>query len=378
MVTLALANRNPVSKHRAVNIDLLTKRCLLDNQPITLQQLQTNVDFSHPLLTAPVIKPLNGVCHYEYDTLDALLRFGRHVCATLIHSDDPAACRFKINPSSQFASVSPIDELYFSLHRQKRAKRALQIHAFKALIEHFGGSKFEFSDEFILFDEFSTKDLPPFIHGDALYYGNPDVVEVLSRRMDLNRFEIRYISEFMGFGVFARERVSKGEVLFHYAGLKTIHKPHSVNYTFQSDLDCFEMFTDAKAQGNWARFVNHAPKFDVETQGDSNFLHANLKAVGHCLYGVEVILFTARKDILSGEQLLVDYGEYYFKDIQVIRFKPKGQVAAAHRFTRKKRLNLIRLMAQQGVSEAQVLLNIRGGLIFFMILLIMLGANYFS
>ena len=391
MATIALANRNPASIHRTVIIDLMTKQCTFpNNQRKTLQQVLLDLDFSHPLLTAPVIKPLDGVCHYQYDTLDGLLCSGLYVYATLLQSDDPKACYFKINPSAKFSRTPVVDELYFSPHRQKRAKHTISIRSFTALVQYFFGPGFEFSEDLIMAEEFTFGDLPHFIHGDALYYRNHDVFEALSRPRDVNRFEVRYISEFMGFGLFCRERVLKGEVLFHYAGLKIIHKPQTNAYVFQSELDCFDMLIDARSSGNLARFVNHAPKVNIKR--NSPLLRANIKAMGHCLNGVEVVLFKAKKDIMEGEQFLVDYGRDYFNHLKPLhlkplhlkplRFKPNGQIVVTNikerRFARKKTLNLLRVMAQNGVKEAQEYLSIRIVVISLAVLFVMVCADYFS
>lgn len=118
---------------------------------------------------------------------------------------------------------------------------------------------------------------------------------------------IEFISNMMGYGLFAEKKIKKKAFIAEYVGI--VRK-----YNFDSDYKnayCFEymiadihdtpFIIDAKDSGNIARFVNHDPKGNVTPT-----------AVYH--KGVMRVVLQANREIKKDEQLCYDYGPEYWAE----------------------------------------------------------------
>lgn len=379
MVNIALTNRNPLSKERQVVINITTGICTFaDNREMELKRLINESDFSHPLMAEPHTVAPNHVYHYQYDDIHGLFYSAIYVYSTLLHVDKPLACQFKINPTAAFQRSKFADELYFSIHRRKPAKRSISIKQLENLVSHLGRYKFEFSEDIIIDDIFTLEDLSSSIDGDSLYNPHLDIVDLLKRPRDFSRYELRYIGSNMGLGVFSRDAIKQGELIAVYSGIKKTSKQATLDYAYKGVLDCLNMYLDAHPCGNIARFINHAPNpktTNVHVRRHLSLLEANVRTKSHYLNGIEVVVYLASQDIQQGEQLLVDYGPEYFYYYLASRFKRNGKIIDPNKkiFQKKaqEKLDPIRIMASHGIEEAQRYLRFRMMIIVAVIFIVM-------
>lgn len=64
------------------------------------------------------------------------------------------------------------------------------------------------------------EELPSLVDGDGLYHSDVGIIELLKVPIDFKRYELRYISTAIGFGVFSKETINKGEIISFYSGVK--------------------------------------------------------------------------------------------------------------------------------------------------------------
>lgn len=361
MVDITLSNKNPCSKNSQVTINIDTGLCrFADNHEIGIEQLINDSDFIHPLINEPCTPVTNQMFHYEYDTLEELLYSGIYVYSRLLKADKPLDCIFRINPSPLFQTSPQANNMHFSVNRCKAAKETISIRQLEAITSCLLGFKFVFSETLVISDQFTIKDLPLSVDGDALYISDEKLIALLKTPRDFSRYEIRYIHSGIGFGVYSRELIKKGEIISFYTGIKT-HKLPEFNFSFIPQVDCLMLRLDACEHGNITRFINHAPKH--HRVSPSSFLEANIKAQNHSLNGIEVIVYLATKEILKGEQLLVDYGTTFFRDDEMFLFKTNGGLNNPKRklvwSNSQNRINHLKIMAIHGVKKAQIYLLAR-------------------
>lgn len=376
MVTVACSNKNPDSSYRQVIINIATGKCTLDDKhEVELKQL-LSLGFQHPLITDLSVKTANDVYYYEYNDTDGLLHCARYVYSSLLQADNPLACKFKISPSAVFQSPKGPESIYFSIHGHQFATESISIAQLEDIVAHISGCQFEFLEGIVIDEEFTMQDLPKSIDGDALYKIDTQLLALLKTPCDQERYELRYISPVIGFGVFSRDIIKKDENIFFYGGVKKNNNTHEiddVSYAFDNRLDCLKMFLDARERGNIARFVNHAPNPSKNNQSsrESALLEANVSTTSNYLNGVEIVVFTANRDISKGEQLLVDYGSKFFKAIPMNRFKSNGKAPLrVFKENAQKKLAQIRVMANYGVQKAQQYLLLRMlSIVFFIVVL---------
>ncbi len=332
----------------------------------------TKWGFSHPLLS-PL--PLSSVenFHYEYDDMKGLLKSALYVYSTLLNAAFPQQCKFKIKPSMAFQQINSNENIYVSIHSDKAAQESIQITQLEALVSALNGHPFTLIDNLYIDEEFTMKDLPSSIDGDALYVAHEALLAQSYQPCCLNRFELRYISPKIGFGVFCRERIKKNDVVFFYGGKKRIHDDDHEKYAFQCQLDSLKMYIDAREFGNIARFVNHAP--NPTANPHPSLLEANIHSSSHYLQSMEVIVFAANRDILEGEQLLVDYGKKFFRKASIHRFHHQHNVVHYCKkiiaLNSSQALAQLRMMASHGVLRAGRFLLLRTFVIVGLISLVM-------
>ncbi|KAI1342400.1 hypothetical protein F5Y15DRAFT_372632 [Xylariaceae sp. FL0016] len=116
--------------------------------------------------------------------------------------------------------------------------------------------------------------------------------------------EIRYNGD-MGYGVFVQpnKTINKNTLLDVYLGEVVPPCTERLSaYQFAITLSRSGLIAnvDAKAYGNWTRFVNSHCEPNVD---------ATIEALG----GQLVVAFIANQDIPAGEQLFINYGRSYFE-----------------------------------------------------------------
>lgn len=125
---------------------------------------------------------------------------------------------------------------------------------------------------------------------------------------------IKKVGDKMGYGVFAKDPITKATFVGEYAGVVQVfddtedvgdkENGYSTDYSWYY-LDEIEggpvLEINGRREGNEMRFVNHSetPNLDVE----------------HILFeGQWIIFFKAARNIKKDEQLFISYGEEYWED----------------------------------------------------------------
>lgn len=358
MVKIILNNQDRESPYKKAILDIASGTCLINNDETIHSSLLKKINFTHTLLMEPAIPATDGSYCYAYHDAEGLFNTARTIYATLIQINNPTDCRFKIAPSEYFPRLKAIYKIPFSLDYRKPAKELITVNQLNRIISRASGSNFQFQDNLEINETLSFNDLPPVVDGDALYKTNPQIHQLIKQADDFKKYELRYINHFVGFGVYSRKNIKKGEPVCLYYGIKNFSKTSKKRYSFHPTVDSLNLYTDAYPCGNIARFINHAPKPDntKNTQPPSPLYEANLDSVIFCLHGIEVIAYFASRDIFKGEQLLVDYGSEYFENLELLRFKDDGNVIDSKNrqlHERKhQRMPILRIMAQNGIKQA--------------------------
>lgn len=129
--------------------------------------------------------------------------------------------------------------------------------------------------------------------------------------------KISYVSEEMGWGLFALEPLNPGDFIGEYTGVVrpiTFFTDKINPYCFRYPLYGWRFIyytIDARKQGNEISFVNHAAE-------------SNCESVVLLLDGLLHVALIAKKSIAVGEQLFYDYGKNYWR-----RFADGADPAAA-------------------------------------------------
>jgi SET domain-containing protein len=116
---------------------------------------------------------------------------------------------------------------------------------------------------------------------------------------------VRWISDQVGYGLFAEEEITLGSYVGEYTGIvrrndRRYFEPlNNYCYEYPVDDEIGRSFVIDATQGNLTRFINHSS-------------HPNLKPI-HVFYGGYYhLIFIALQQIKKGEQLSYDYGENYW------------------------------------------------------------------
>jgi hypothetical protein len=394
VVNLTLTNQNPRAQennNQQVIINFSTKRCKFSNQKdISIKQLLKDSNFNHPLLLEPIPHPQKNKAMYcyEYDDIDGLLYSAIFVYSALLHAKTPSTCKFKITPSATFQRTITKENIDFSIRANKKAQETVNMQQLAGIVKALRNHSFNFSNELIIEDEFTYEWLPEAVDGDTLYQSEQDIVTLLKTPQNTSRFELRYISSDIGLGVYAKTTIAPDEVIGIYTGKKAIQFTNTFAYRFLCYCDCLGMDLDAYHSGNITRFINHAPEDNTREVNTLRIapLEANIKANTPILSGIGLIVYTATKTILPGEQLLVDYGSKYFKHAPQTHFNAEGHLIDTDnkllsKYKRKyhrKKWNIvpIRIMANHGVKSAQTYLLLRISTIALIITALTFGLNW--
>ena len=372
MVKLALLNQTPASKYREAIIDLSTGICRLDEQhDVEWKRVKLETDFSHPLLNHRIQQTADNVYHHCYDDVAGLFYSAIFVYSILLQVDAPLLCKFIIKPSKTFQWTKPQSELYFSINQHTPAKEAISVAQFERFVSYITRYRykirydykvdfnFEFLDDIFINTQLTFQDLPECVNGDLLYTENDQLISLLKNPSMLQCCEVRYINPVIGFGVFSREMIKNEDIICVYSGLKSKLPVDGTGYEFGSSSDALNMTISALEYGNISRFINHAPTYpmDETARGQDAPLNANVIAERKYLNGMEILVFATSRDILKGEQLLLNYGGKFFQNRNLYYFQSNGQLMGdknVFRKAKREKLNEIRIIARQGVRCAQL------------------------
>ena len=360
MTKISLTNTIKDAFPKRVVIDLSNAMCTLDDdQELALKDLFHLKNFSHPLLEEPRRRKSNNVYHYEYHDVDGLLYSAIYVYSTLIHTKNPLECHFQINPSAKFQPLPHADKIYISTDPRKGADESIPIKKFTNIISRIRGHRFEFSEDVIIYDTFSARELPTIVDADRLYIENKTLIAILKDPPSISALEVRYIDPIMRFGVFARDVIKQNTVIAIYSGIKKVKEPDYLNYTFNSHRDLLKQLINSYYYGNISGFINHAYSKDERQEDfkEGQYLEANVSAENKYANGILLIVYTAERDILKDEQLLVSYGKNYYGDNTSVSCKEYGAYFPKYKQSKKqlanRKLEHLRIMANHGVNSAR-------------------------
>ncbi|MCH9621916.1 MAG: hypothetical protein S4CHLAM20_13470 [Chlamydiia bacterium] len=121
------------------------------------------------------------------------------------------------------------------------------------------------------------------------------------------RFDLRYISKKVGYGVFAKEDIAPYSTLHQYIGeiipTEKLKEQHDSTFSFELFPD---YSIDAMKKGNWTRFMNHA---DVGKPTN------NALVWEYYTKDAPRLIFTSGpRGIKKGAQILYSYGEEYWEN----------------------------------------------------------------
>lgn len=390
MTTLTLSNHQSKSPYRKARIHFHSGHCTLDdNLTLSLNDFMQS-DFQHPLITLSHSQwsqhqlshsPTHFLFTYEYDDIEKLFDAAPFVYSLLLKAPHPTHCIFDIKPSPYFKYRNrPNEAIYFSPNGQNAAQQLIQIQTLEKMVQQIHHQKYQFSEDIILDQRLTLKDLPDEVDGNRLFEWHPHILHLLESPPSLNNIELRYIDPTIGFGIFARDFIAKDSPVVIYTGNKVTSAIKDLSYGFLSMNDCLNLSIDGKYRGNISRFINHAPNSEHADSKNSVFLNANLMAYASYMKGMSVLVYTAVRDIAPGEQLLIDYGTKYLT--KKILFTHNHQLLDVEKATEKPQatvqLALLRIFAANGILQAQRTLLFRWIKIILIILILAVILNRIS
>lgn len=134
------------------------------------------------------------------------------------------------------------------------------------------------------------------------------------RKRSFPLLELKRTKE-MGFGLFANEDIPSFTLIGEYTGIirrKSLENSDKKNrYLMQYPIGFFSLFSwviDARDEGNYCRWINHSKKRNVSIQ---SFLYDGLIHLG----------IVSSEKIQKGTQLLLDYGELYWRQLKEIPYE---------------------------------------------------------
>ncbi len=113
---------------------------------------------------------------------------------------------------------------------------------------------------------------------------------------------VRFIGQHVGYGLFANEKIVKGQLIGEYVGeIVFFTSMTNTDYSFEMPIkvDGKTVSIDSRVYGNELRFTNHSDHPNVAT----NYIVVD---------GRYRLIFYAKQDILPGQQLFIDYGKAYW------------------------------------------------------------------
>ncbi|MDX2164813.1 MAG: hypothetical protein SFW07_05280 [Gammaproteobacteria bacterium] len=138
-----------------------------------------------------------------------------------------------------------------------------------------------------------------------------------------NDFVICDIHPSVGKGVFATKRIPKKTIIGIYTGIVEIAlgvgSPYALNAKLRNQPP---FYYDATRFRNATSYIQHAP----ETEIISGMATANIDMQNSIYGGVPLMLYVTTRDIEPHEQLLVNYGNDYWKKRKPKFFNIRGEI----------------------------------------------------
>lgn len=147
------------------------------------------------------------------------------------------------------------------------------------------------------------------------YLNSKEMIHKLSKKYyskvinyDLAPMYLQWISQDIGYGVFAQKNIAKNDFIGAYTGEirlmrnSTTQKTEDVDYAWYYPINApsgAKLLIDGKFKGNELRFINH----------DQN---PNTKCIDVLINGMFYLCYIATKDIAKGTQLTISYGDGYW------------------------------------------------------------------
>lgn len=315
MGVLVLRNHTPDAAVQQLRFDLKTGHFLTKSkQKVSRRDLAADLGFTHPILDEkPLVQIAKNQYAYQYHNEEEFCLALRYAYATLLKAKNPALCSIRIQPGEQYFSDAQQYKLYFSSHPQKVATQQLTMRQLNAMLTELHGQPFQYSNHNVLDKTLRWRDFSKEMDADKLYQTSAIDLQKARHQLCLDRYELRFMNTQMGFGLFAREAIQKGEVIAQYCGQYVSKKMQYKNYCYiPTKTSGYNLLLDARHIGNVARFVNHGAEPSAHRKF-SQFLTANVDVENHKMYGTSRIILIANRDILAGEQILSSYGSQYFR-----------------------------------------------------------------
>ena len=130
---------------------------------------------------------------------------------------------------------------------------------------------------------------------------------------DLAPMYLKWISSDIGYGVFAKQNISKDDFVGVYAGelrlMRGVHDPvpEDVDYAWYYPInapDGTRLLVDGKLKGNELRFINHDE-------------HPNTKCIDVLANGRFYMCYIATKNIAKNTQITISYGDGYWNSRKI-------------------------------------------------------------
>lgn len=319
MSVLLLTNHHPQALYPCISFDCHTGFFLQKNGKKISKEKLLQTGFAHPLLQEKSLPLIQEKYCYFYDDDQAFMLALRFIYATLLQVKRPKNCQFKIQPSENYPRPPPY-KFNFSINEKKTSTESIDGLALSELVKTRSGNSFVYLNALSLEDTITLAHLPKKIDAELLFQRDFKDDFFANHQAEINRCELRYINQGIGFGLFAKTSFSKGEVITFYAGKLSASNTGAYAFTWDDNLG-FNLFTDAQYQGNISRFINHS-----YTKAKKEMLSANVQAYKKNIFGNNVITFIAARDIKKGEQFLLNYGKAYFRKHKGFRIKKDGKI----------------------------------------------------
>lgn len=338
--------------------------------------------FSHPLLKQKIF--FDGKeCFFYYQDINSLKHFAAAIYASFIFHA-PTINKVKII-AKNYQRSSPQKTIPYAL--RNKGHTSLSIYQFEDLIKgHELGSNYHFYEKLCFAKTIYIDDLPESNIDTNLKKSEidlPSLTETLIEPIYIN-----YISDTIGHGAFANKRIKQGEIISFYAG-KLVSQKKAPRSCFKFGLSekNFKLVVDAASNGNLSRFINHAPlekklptlKLNKKTK--KTVALANVGVEYQCYFGLDIICFSALRDIDKNEQLFIDYGAKYWKNVEPLYFNRKNQVINKKGEKQKNAQtiskSMLRHMAHLGVQEANKQLYLKPVIAFVFFMFIFLLINLY-
>ena len=330
MGIVVLRNHKADAAVQQLHFDLKTGYFLTESKQIVNRcDLATVLAFTHPILDErPLVQTAKNQYSYIYHDEETFCLALRYAYATLLQAENPAICSIRIQPAEQYLHDAQQYKIYFSCHPSKAAVRQLSTLQLNAMLNETQDIAFQYCNHDLLDHTLTWVDFAEEMDADALYKTSSTTPKSgPGHQICLDQYELRFINTQIGFGLFTRTAIRKGELIAQYCGKFVPKNLKYWNYCYAPTKHCgYSLVLDAKYIGNVARFVNHAPASSVHPIS-KKYLTANVSVENRKKYGTSRVMLIANRDIAPGEQVLSSYGcAYYATSENCLFIKKTGVV----------------------------------------------------